>query len=241
MIATDSVVATCAHPVAAVDVSVPPSDEVGDGGRTVLGRIATIMDAFDQGEQVLTLCDLSRHVNLPKSTVHRLVEQLRGLGWLERDHRNGYRIGMRLFELGGLALQRNQLRDAAFPHLYALATKTGLAVQLGVLDRGEVVYLERFVVGGFSLPTRLGGRMPAHCTALGKAMLAFDDLAADEVMGAALARRTDPRSRNQTRSEQSSIGFVRRASPTTSRSPTKGWDACRRRSATRVERSGRSR
>ena len=191
MIATDSVVATCARPVAAVDVSVPHSDEVGDGGRTVLGRIATIMDAFDQGEQVLTLCDLSRRVHLPKSTVHRLVEQLRGLGWLERDHRNGYRIGMRLFELGGLALQRNQLRDAAFPHLYALATKTGLAVQLGVLDHGEVVYLERFVVGGFSLPTRLGGRMPAHCTALGKAMLAFDDLAADEVMGAPLARRTD--------------------------------------------------
>ena len=174
-----------------------PDDDVdqgeatgGDAGRTVLGRIASIMDAFDMGEQVLTLGDLSRRANLPKSTVHRLVEQLRALGWLERDPCNGYRIGMRLFELGGLALQRNQLRDAAYPHLHALAGSTGLAVQLGVLDRGEVVYLERIVLGGFALPTRLGGRMPAYCTGLGKAMLAFDEAAAADVMEAALPQRT---------------------------------------------------
>ena len=163
----------------------------GEAGRSVLGRIAAIMDAFDMGEQVLTLGELSQRANLPKSTVHRLVEQLRAIGWVERDHSNGYRVGMRLFELGGLAMQRNQLRDTAFPHLHALATTTGLAVQLGVLDRGEVVYLERIVLGGFTLPTRLGGRMPAYCTGLGKAMLAFDDAAADDVLVSALPRRTD--------------------------------------------------
>ena len=166
------------------------SDESGEH-RTVLGRIAAIMDAFDCGEQVLSLNELSHSAKLPKSTVHRLVEQLRALGWLERDHSNGYRVGMRLFELGGLALQRNQLRDTAMPHLYALAAKTGLAVQLGVLDRGEVVYLERVVVGGYRLPTRLGGRMPAYCTGLGKAMLAFDDAAAEAVMAVDLPRRTE--------------------------------------------------
>jgi len=173
----------------APDVLAEGADESGEH-RTVLGRIAAIMDAFDCGEQVLTLNDLSQSAKLPKSTVHRLVEQLRALGWLERDHSNGYRVGMRLFELGGLALQRNQLRDTAMPHLYALAAKTGLAVQLGVLDRGEVVYLERVVVGGYRLPTRLGGRMPAYCTGLGKAMLAFDDAAADAVMASDLPRRT---------------------------------------------------
>ena len=172
-----------------VDDHVDIDDQAG-GHRTVLGRIALIMDAFDCGEQVLTLNDLSRSSKLPKSTVHRLVEQLRTLGWIERDHSNGYRVGMRLFELGGLALQRNQLRDTAMPHLYALAAKTGLAVQMGVLDRGEVVYLERVVVGGYRLPTRLGGRMPAYCTGLGKAMLAFDEAAADAVMATDLPRRT---------------------------------------------------
>jgi DNA-binding IclR family transcriptional regulator len=168
-----------------------PGEDVADAGRTVLGRIAAIMDAFDMGEQVLTLSDLSQRANLPKSTVHRLVEQLRGLGWLERDHSNGYSVGMRLFELGGLAVQHNQLRDTALPHLHDLATRTGLAVQLGVLDRGEVVYLERILSSEFSLPTRLGGRMPAYCTGLGKAMLSFDDVAADVVLESALPKRTE--------------------------------------------------
>jgi DNA-binding IclR family transcriptional regulator len=185
---------TVAAPVAVsedLDVFANDPAESDPERRTVLGRIAAIMDAFDQGEPVLTLSDLSAAANLPKSTVHRLVEQLRALGWLERDCHNGYRIGMRLFELGGLAPQYNQLRDAAYPHLHALAAKTGLAVQLGVLDHCEVVYLERIVIGGFELPTRLGGRMPAHCTGLGKAMLAFDDMAADVVLGSTLARYTD--------------------------------------------------
>ncbi len=160
-----------------------------DSGRSLVGRIAAIMDSFDQAEPVLSLVDLSRRSGLPKSTAHRLAEQLKTMGWLERDPR-GYRVGMRLFELGGLAANQSQLRDPAVPHLHALASRTGLAVQLGVLDGDEVVYLERVVVGGYRLPTRQGGRMPAYCTGLGKAMLAFDELAAEEVCGSGLAART---------------------------------------------------
>src|SRR6266545_3867159 len=190
MAMNDSTPSACDHSVGGVNGFIRDGDEPGDAGRTVLGRIAAIMDVFDRGETVLTLNDLSRRAGLSKSTVHRLVEQLRSLGWLERDHQNGYRIGMRLFELGGLALEHNHLRDTAFPHLYALAAKTGLAVQLGVLDRGEVVYLERVLIGGYRLPTRLGGRMPAYCTALGKAMLAFDPAATEVVLASDLPRRT---------------------------------------------------
>jgi DNA-binding IclR family transcriptional regulator len=160
-----------------------------DAGRTLLKRIASIMDAFDDGARGLTLVELSHRSKIPKSTVHRLAEQLRALGWLERDH-SGYRVGLRLFELGGLARQRTLLRDTAFPHLYALSNKMGLAVQLGVLDRGDVVYLERVLVGNYQLPTRIGGRMPSHCTALGKAMLAFDDAAAEAVIEVGLEQRT---------------------------------------------------
>jgi DNA-binding IclR family transcriptional regulator len=167
-----------------------PCPEPDEQGRTVLRRLAAIMNAFDESERALSLVDLSSRSHLPKSTVHRLAEQLRAVGWLERDHA-GYRVGMRLFELGGLALQRNQLRDSAFPYLLALATKTGLCAQLAVLDGRDVVYLERVLVGDYRVPTRLGGRMPAYCTALGKAMLAFDDVAAEEVLSSELERRTD--------------------------------------------------
>lgn len=160
-----------------------------DDGRSLVGRIGAIMDAFDQDEPVLSLVELGRRAGLPKSTAHRLAEQLRSLGWLERDQR-GYRVGIRLFELGGLAVASSQLRDTAVPHLHDLANRTGLAVQLGVLDIDEVVYLDRVITSDYQLPTRQGGRMPAYCTGLGKAMLAFDDSAAEHVLATELPART---------------------------------------------------
>lgn len=163
--------------------------KAADEGRSLVGRIAAIMDAFDGDQAVLTLVELSRLSGLPKSTAHRLAEQLRDLGWLERDYR-GYRVGIRLFELGGLAVGHNQLREAALPHLHALANKAGHAVQLGVLDGDEVVYLERIVVGPYRLPTHPGARMPAYCTGLGKAMLAFDELATERVIETEMPRLT---------------------------------------------------
>jgi len=141
-------------------------------GRSVLWRAATIMDAFRGSERVLSLKELSQRAGLPKSTAHRFVEQLLELGWLERDVA-GYRVGVRLFELGGLAARRNRVRDTAVPHLQELSSRTRLAVNFGILDNLQVLYLERIPVRGLQLPIRDGARMPAYCTGLGKAMLAF--------------------------------------------------------------------
>jgi DNA-binding IclR family transcriptional regulator len=157
--------------------------------RTVIGRAAAIMEAFDGGPRVLSLSELSERTGLPKSSLHRLADQLCGVGWIERDGA-GYRVGIRLFELGGLALEGNRLHEAAFPHLQALSARTGLSVQLGILDRAEVVYLERIVVGPIRLPTRRGGRKPAYCTALGKAMAAFDDEATSALVASRMPRKT---------------------------------------------------
>jgi DNA-binding IclR family transcriptional regulator len=156
---------------------------------TVLGRSASIMEAFNGGRQVLSLADLNKRTRLPKSTLHRLVDQLCQVGWLERDH-GGYRVGLRMFEIGTLAVAGNRLHEAAFPHLQALASRTGLAAQLAILDHAEVVYLERIVVGPVRLPTRRGGRKPAYCTALGKAMAAFDDDAIHALTAAPMPRKT---------------------------------------------------
>jgi DNA-binding IclR family transcriptional regulator len=168
-------------------------DEEGGDRRppehTVLGRSASIMAAFNGGQQVLSLADLNKRTRLPKSTLHRLVDQLCQVGWLERD-RGGYRVGLRMFELGTLAVEGNQLHEAAFPHLQALASRTGLAAQLAILDQAEVVYLERIVVGPIRLPTRRGGRKPAYCTALGKAMAAYDEDAILAVISAPMPRKT---------------------------------------------------
>src|SRR3984885_11424303 len=156
---------------------------------TVLGRSACIMEAFNGGRQVLSLADLNKRTRLPKSTLHRLVDQLCQVGWLQREH-GGYRVGLRMFELGTLAVEGGRLHEAAFPHLQALASRTGLAAQLAILDGAEVVYLERIVVGPIRLPTRRGGRKPAYCTALGKAIAAYDDDALQTVMASPMPRKT---------------------------------------------------
>lgn len=158
--------------------------------RSVLGRVDTILGSFDDSHQVLTLHELTQRTGLPKSTVYRMIEQLSDMGWLERDF-SGYRIGMRLFEIGGLATRRRRLTETALPHLHALSVTTGFAVQLAILDGPEIVYLHRVAPGDFELPTREGGRQPAHCTALGKVMLAFDPDAAHDVLAGDLAGRTN--------------------------------------------------
>ncbi len=157
---------------------------------TVVGRLEAILASFEGSDHALALSEISHRVGLPKSTVHRLANQLCAVGWLERNS-GGYRIGLRLLELGSVALQRTGLREAAFKHLHSLALRTGLAVHLGILDQGEVVYLDRVTTTRVVLPTRVGGREPAYCTALGKAMLAFEAPAGQASALAAMPRRTE--------------------------------------------------
>lgn len=166
-----------------------PGARSSPSDRSVLQRAASLLQAFSDGEPVLTLNELVDRSGLPKSTVYRLAEQLISLGWLEKDV-FGYKIGLYLFEVGGLAERYRKLRDRALPYLQQLSYRTGLPVQFGVLKGRDVVYLERVLVREFPLPTRSGGRMPAHCTALGKALLAFS---AEKELQPVLAGPLEPR------------------------------------------------
>jgi DNA-binding IclR family transcriptional regulator len=176
--------------VAGASIAGGCAERAAEGSRSVLARAAAIVGAFAGAPPVLSLKELTVRTGMPKSTVHRFAEQLLELGWLERDV-HGYRIGVRLFEVGGLAERRNRVRDRAAPHLHRLAAATGLTVHLGILDEGDVVYLDRVPVEGVKLPLHDGARMPAHCTGLGKALLAHaDDAAVEGVLAAGLVRRT---------------------------------------------------
>lgn len=137
----------------------------------VIDRIALILDAFD-GPGRLTLAQIVRCTGLPRSSAHRMLERLVQLRWLRRSGRD-YELGMRLVELGSLAVHQDRLVCAAAPLLRELHRATGLAVHLAALDAPDVVYLEK--IGDPAIPTRVGVREPAHCTAVGKAMLAFTD------------------------------------------------------------------
>jgi DNA-binding IclR family transcriptional regulator len=139
--------------------------------KSVLGRAALLIEAFDIDRPLLSLHHLSERTGLPRSTVHRLAEQLVQIGWLERAS-SGYRLGMRLFELAGLVAGRNRLRERSLLAMRSLYEETGLSVHLAVLDQFEIVYLEKLSAPSVEIPVRLR-RMPAYCTGLGKAMMAF--------------------------------------------------------------------
>lgn len=164
----------------------------GDDGQasTVVGRLEAILASFDGCDRALSLSEISQRVGLPKSTVHRLANQLCTVGWLERNS-GGYRVGLKLLELGSVALQRTGLREASYRHLHSLAMRTGLVVHLGILDHDEVVYLDRVTTNRVTLPTRVGGREPAYCTAIGKAMLAFESQASQASALSRTRRRTE--------------------------------------------------
>jgi DNA-binding IclR family transcriptional regulator len=139
---------------------------------SVVGRAFAILRAFNQNERELTAAQLAVRTGLPTSTAHRIATELVHVGALERV--NGrFRPDILLFELGQFAEPRSVLREAAMPFMEDLYEATHHTVHLGVLDGSEVVYVERLTgTHGSKVPSRVGGRNPAHCTGLGKALLA---------------------------------------------------------------------
>ena len=142
----------------------------------VIDRVTLVLDAF-QGSDRLSLSQVVRRTGLPRSSVHRMLERLVLLRWLRREGRD-YELGLRMVELGSAAVHQDRLHRAAIPFLHELHRATGLVVHLAVLDGSDVVYLEK-IVGAFGalVPSRVGGRQPAHRTAVGKALLAVPDSA----------------------------------------------------------------
>jgi DNA-binding IclR family transcriptional regulator len=156
-----------------------------------LNRAAAILDAFDATHRELTLAALVRRCGLPRSTTHRTADRMIRLGWLDKPD-DRYRIGNRLFELSGLAPIRHELREAVLPFLQDLYNAMHTAVQLGVLDGPEVLIVEK-ITGHRPMPmlTQVGGTVPTHCSALGRALLAYSGPeVVDEILASDLVART---------------------------------------------------
>lgn len=147
--------------------------ERDESQNSVLGKVFAILGAFRPDDRGVTLGELAKRTGLAKSTIHRLLGELIGYGVVETNADGRYLPGLRLFELAGLVPIATDLREIALPFIEDLYEATHETVHLGVLDGPEVVYIER-ITGhrGSIAPTRIGGRMPAFCTGLGKAMLA---------------------------------------------------------------------
>lgn len=157
---------------------------------SMVERMTLILDAFEGRGSRLTLEEVAGRARLPRSTVHRILHQMVRLDWIEHDA-CGYRLGGRALALGGDGGQ-GRIRAAAAPLLHELHQRTGMVVHLTVLEGVDCVYLDK-IGGPFAgrVPSRVGGRVPAHATAAGKAMLArLVPETVDHLYGRALPGRT---------------------------------------------------
>jgi len=163
----------------------------GDGPQSVLGRATAILEAFASDDGELSLVTLALRTGIAKTTVYRIANTLSELGLLERLD-GGYRLGIHLFELGERVTQQRELRQLALPYMEDLYEATHDVVHLAVLQGVEVLYFAK-ISGRRSahFPTRVGGRMAAHCTALGKVIAAYSDPSVlNRILDAGLSRVT---------------------------------------------------
>lgn len=160
--------------------------------RSAVRKALDLLDVFGPGSGELSIREIARRAGVPRSTAHRLVAELVEWGALERSPGGGLRLGMKLFELGSRAPAPGSLREAALPYAHHLHEVTRLTVNVAVRDGGEIVYLEKISSRSLRVPhSRLGGRLAAHATGLGKAILAFSDPGVvDAVLAGPLAAAT---------------------------------------------------
>ncbi|SFO28274.1 transcriptional regulator, IclR family [Pseudonocardia ammonioxydans] len=161
--------------------------------RSMIGRVSLIMGAFQLGESGLGITEISRRSGLAKATVSRIVHELVEHGFLEPCGRE-FRVGLRFFELGEQASRPHELRRLALASMSDLRRATGQTVHLAVLDGTEVVYVVKLRSRDAPpLGSRVGGRLPTHATAVGKALLAFADPATVNRVVAGGLTRLGPR------------------------------------------------
>lgn len=122
-----------------------------------------------------SLSELSDYIGLSKPSVYRLLNTLQAFHLVSKEPQTGlYHPGPGLIALAQKALERFEIRKIALPYLEELRRETDETVHLAILDSGEVVYLEkRESTQTIRMYSAVGRRAPAHCTGLGKAILAF--------------------------------------------------------------------
>jgi IclR family transcriptional regulator, KDG regulon repressor len=138
-------------------------------------RALRILDLFDEQETELKITDISERIGLHKSTVHSLLKTLQVRGYINQNPENGkYRLGMKLFERGNFVIQGLDIRQMAKSYLVDLSMKTGQTTHLVILDGREGVYIDK-VEGPMAviLYSRIGRRIPVHCSAVGKVLIAY--------------------------------------------------------------------
>lgn len=146
-----------------------------------VAKALRILNLLAEHRREMSLGEIAKEMQLAKSTAYGLLATLRDFGYIEQSPLDGkYRLGIRLFEVGSIVANSWDVRHVAAPFIQALVDKLGETVHLVVLDKGEVVYIDkRESTKSLRIVSQVGTRLPAHCTGVGKVFLA--NLSIDEV------------------------------------------------------------
>ena len=139
-----------------------------------LDRAINLLEMLVRSENGMGVTELSRELDLHKSTVFRLLDTLKYRGYVEKnDDNQNYIIGIKLFELGSRVLNDIDSRNRVRPYLEELKEKTDETVHLGILDDGEIIYVDKVESNAtIRMYSQVGRRVPVHSTSLGKVILA---------------------------------------------------------------------
>jgi DNA-binding IclR family transcriptional regulator len=158
------------------------------GSIQVIERMMSLLDALANSSEPASLKTLSLETGLHPSTAHRILAMMTHSRLVERQDGSTYALGIRLLELGSIVKSRINIREIALPYMKNLHEATGEAVNLGIRDEDEIIYLERTSSGRslVSVVYLVGARAPLHLTSLGKLFLAAEN----DANVRAYARRT---------------------------------------------------
>jgi DNA-binding IclR family transcriptional regulator len=140
----------------------------------VLEKAMRLLSRFDAAHPEWGVTELSRDLGINKSTISKILSTLEFHRYLTQNPENRkYRLGLRFFEIGSLVADQMDLQKVALRFMEELNRKVEETVHLVVMDNFEIVYINKVESPqSLRIGTRVGGRLPAYCTGVGKVLLA---------------------------------------------------------------------
>src|SRR5580700_7822433 len=146
----------------------------GESPSVAVERALAMLEAVAHEPEGLSNAEISRKLQIPKSSASYILRTLETQGYLNREAPSGkYRVGLKILSLSRGALSGIDVREVALPIMRHLVEKTSLTCHLAILDGPEAVYIEKVEPPGFiRMDTWVGRRMRVHATSVGKALVA---------------------------------------------------------------------
>lgn len=186
---------------------------VSAGLRGSLSKGLLILSTFDEKSPALTIADISRRTEISRASVYRLAGLLEELGFLQKDGRS-FRPSKKVLRLGMAAVESREFVDHIRPYLDRISSvlPQATAVNYGVLESTDIIYLARRHLDDIiTINLRVGSRLPAYLSSLGKAILsAMPRAEAEEVVGRMIFKRRTANTVTSVESCLEAVGEARR-------------------------------